>query len=123
MSVELWKDSVIALLAAAGLAALAYLALRAVFGRSRELCAPVYLVLPAGERTGEIEQSVGELQRLRRSYGGAARAVVLDCGMDEEQRRMMRILQREDPLLLLAREDELRKELRRSAQGLREEET
>ena len=103
----LFRDSVIALLAAAGLLLLFYLALRAMFGGGQELCSSVYLVLPVNGKTKDLEQAVGELQRFRRQYGGAARAVMLDCGMDEEQRRMARILQREDPLLLIWDEAEL----------------
>lgn len=103
----LFRDSVIALLAAAGLMLLFYLALRAMFGAQQELCSPVYLVLPVSGKTKDLEQAVGELQRFRRQYGGAAKAVVLDCDMDDEQRRMVRILQREDPLLLVWEEQEL----------------
>lgn len=107
----LLTDGVIAALAAAGLAAVLYLAARALAGR-RELSAPVYLVLPVGEHTREMEQSVAALQLLRREYGGAAKAAVLDCGMTAEQRRMARILQREDPLLLVLTEETLARELR-----------
>lgn len=107
----LLADTVIALLAAVGLAAVVYLVVHAAC-RRKELCSPVYLILPVSERTKEMEQSVAELQLLRRQYGGAAKAVMLDCGMEEEQRRMARILQREDPLLLLLEEETLLREMR-----------
>ncbi|MGM9619548.1 MAG: hypothetical protein ACI3W8_06950 [Oscillospiraceae bacterium] len=109
---ELLQDTVIALLAAVGLTAVLWLVLKAVFAPRRELCEPVYLVLPVSGRTRAMEQAVGEMQQMRRQYGGAARAVLLDCGMEEEQRRMARILQREDPLLLLCSEEELKETLR-----------
>ena len=108
----LFRDSVIALLAAAGLMLLFYLALRALFGTRQELCSSVYLVLPVNGKTKDLEQAVGELQRFRRQYGGAAKAVVLDCGMEAEQRRMAQILQREDPLLLILQERELLAEMK-----------
>lgn len=109
---ELLQDMVIALLAAVGLTAVLWLLLKAVFSPRRELCDTVYLVLPVSARTRAMEQAAGELQQMRRQYGGAARAVLLDCGMEEEQRRMARILQREDPLLLLCGEEELMEALR-----------
>ena len=108
---NLLADTVIAMLAAIGLAAVLYLVLRAAGGK-KELCSPVYLILPVSERTKEMEQSVAELQLLRRQYGGAAKAVMLDIGMGEEQRRMARILQREDPLLLVMEEETLLEEMR-----------
>lgn len=106
----LLADTVIALLAAIGLAAVLYLLVRSTAGK-KELCSPVYLILPVSERTKEMEQSAAELQLLRRRYGGAAKAALLDCGMEEDQRRMARILQREDPLLLLLDEETLLGEL------------
>lgn len=107
----LLADTVIALLAAIGLGAVLYLLVRGTAGK-KELCSPVYLILPVSERTKEMEQSVAELQLMRRQYGGAAKVVLLDEGMNEEQRRMARILQREDPLLLLMDETALCAEMR-----------
>ncbi len=109
---NLLADTVIALLAAMGLGTVLYLLVRGTAGK-KELCSPVWLILPVSGRTKEMEQSAAELQLLRRRYGGAARAVLLDCGMEEEQRRMARILQREDPLLLLLDETALLEEMRR----------
>ena len=108
----LFRDSLIALLAAMGLITVFFLAVKALFGKEKELASAVYLVLPVSEKTKDMERAVSELQRFRREYGGAAAAVVLDCGMDEEQRRMARILQREDPLLLILREQELLTEMK-----------
>ena len=107
----LLADTVMALLAAIGLAAVLYLLVRSTAGK-KELCSPVYLILPVSERTKEMEQSVAELQLLRRRYGGAAKVVLLDAGMEEEQCRMARILQREDPLLFLMDETTLLGEMR-----------
>ena len=107
----LLADSVIAMLAAIGLAAVLYLLVKAACSR-KELCSPVYLILPVSARTKDMEQAVTELQLLRRQYGGAAKAVILDTGMEEEQSRMARILQREDPLLLLLNEETLLEEIR-----------
>ena len=108
----LLRDSLIALLAATGMVTVLSLALRAVFGGARELCSPVSLVLPVGEKTKDMERAVSMLQHFRRQYGGAARVVVIDCGMDEEQRRMARILQKEDPLLLVWQAQELLAEMK-----------
>ena len=108
----LFRDSLIALLAAMGLITVFFLAVKALFGKEKELASAVYLVLPVSEKTKDMEWAVNVLQRFRREYGGAANAVVLDCGMDEEQRRMARILQREDPLLLVLREQELLTEMK-----------
>ena len=103
----LFRDSLIALLAAMGLVTVFFLAVKALLGREKDLAAVAYLVLPVSEKTKDMERAVSVLQRFRREYGGAAKAVVLDCGMDEEQQRMARILQKEDSLLLVWREEEL----------------
>ena len=108
----LFRDSLIALLAAMGLITVFFLAVKALFGKEKELASAVYLVLPVSEKTKDMERAVSVLQRFRREYGGAARAVVLDCGMKEEQRRMVRILQREDPLLEVLQEQELLTEMK-----------
>ena len=108
----LFRDSLIALLAAMGLITVFFLAVKALFGKEKELASAVYLVLPVSEKTKDMERAVSALQRFRREYGGAATAVVLDCGMDGEQRHMARILQREDPLLLILQEQELLTEMK-----------
>ena len=109
----LFRDSLIALLASTGLVTMFWLAVWALFGREKDLCSPVYLVLPVSEKTKDMERAVGVLQHFRREYGGAAKAVVLDCGMEEEQRHMARILQKEDPLLLVWQEQELLAEMKK----------
>ena len=103
----LLRDSVIALLAAMGLATVLFLALRALLGKGEELCSQVYLVLPVDETIKDLEQATIQLQQFRRRYEGVARVVLLDCGMDAQQRRMTEILLREDPLLLLWQEQTL----------------
>ena len=108
----LLRDSLIALLAATGMVTVLTLALRAVFGGAKELCSPVLLVLPVSGKTKDMERAVSVLQHFRRQYGGAAKAVVLDCGMEEEQRHMARILQKEDPLLLVWQTQELLAEMK-----------
>ena len=108
----LFRDSLIALLAATGLVTVFWLALGMLLGRKKDLCSAVYLVLPVSGKTKDMERAVSMLQHFRREYGGAAKAVVLDCGMDEEQRHMVRILQKEDPLLLVWREQELLAEMK-----------
>lgn len=108
----LFRDSLIALLAAMGLITVFFLAVKALFGREKDLASAVYLVLPVSEKTKDMERAVSVLQRFRREYGGAAKAVVLDCGMEEQQRRMAQILQREDPLLLIWQEEELLVEMK-----------
>ena len=111
----LLRDSLVAWLAAAGLISILYLALGGIFGRAEELPTRVYLLLPVSEKTKDMEQAAHMLQRFRRIYGGGARAVILDCGMGEEQRRMAGILQREDPLLEVVQEAELPKKIREHA--------
>lgn len=108
----LFRDSLIALLAATGLVTVFCLAFWTLFGRKKDLCSAAYLVLPVSEKTKDLERAVSVLQGFRREYGGAAKAVVLDCGMEEEQQRMLRILQKEDPLLLIWQEQELLAEMK-----------
>lgn len=108
----LFRDSIIALLAAMGLVTVFWLALRALFGREKDLGSAAYLVLPVSEKTKDMERAVSVLQHFRREYGGAAKVVLLDCGMEEQQRHMARILQKEDPLLMVWREQELLAEMK-----------
>ena len=79
-------DTILAVLAAIGAGTLLYAALRAVFLPRRQVYSPVWLVLPVDRRTRGMEQTVGELQQLRRQVGGSTRILLVDCGMDEEVR-------------------------------------
>ena len=108
----LFRDALIALLAAMGLVTVFWLALRVLFGREKDLCSTVYLVLPVSEKTKDMERAVSVLQRFRREYGGTAKAVLLNCGMEEQQRHMARLLQKEDPLLLIWQEKDLLEEIK-----------
>ena len=90
----LLEDGVIASLAAAGLAAVICLALRAVRPRCRGTLDAVAVVpcCGSGER---LEQTVRALEALRSERGGFSRIVILDCGLDGEAGRIAQLLCRE----------------------------
>ena len=100
----LFRETLVAIFAAVGMAAVLYVFLRPAFALPARFFSPVFFVLPVGAETENVEDTVRELQELCRSYGENARIAIADAGMDEEQKRLVRILRREDDSILLLEE-------------------
>ena len=93
---QLLEDGIIAALAAVGLIALLWLpvSLLARPCKKDALDAAVLVPCAAGEGA-RLEQTVRALERARREYGGFRRIVIVDRGMDEEDRRIAALLCRD----------------------------
>lgn len=93
---QLLEDGVIAALAAVGLVTLLFLLISAFFLPRRRDLLDAVAVTPC--RAGEgaaLEHTVRALERARYEYGGFRRIVILDCGMDEDARRVAALLCRD----------------------------
>ena len=93
---RLLEDGIIAALAAVGLVALLFLLISAlVRPRARDTLGAL-AVVPCGAEDGEkLEYTVRALERARYEYGGFRRVVILDCGMDEDARKVAALLCRD----------------------------
>ena len=104
---NLWQDGLMALLAAIGLASIMWTAVRAVLfagpERRRELAA----LLPAQGDGERLEEQIRALQRLRQEQGLFSRALLVDCGLTEEGRKLAGILAREHRWVTLCGKDEV----------------
>ena len=89
---QLWQDGVVALLAAIGLASLVWTAVRAVLFAGPERRREIGLVLPAQGDGERLEEQLRVLESLRREQGLAGRALLVDCGLTQEGRRLAELL-------------------------------
>ena len=96
-----FKETLVAVFAAVGMAMTLYVFLRPVFTVPKRFFSPVVFVLPVDAETENVEDTVRELQELCRVYGDHARIAIADAGMSEEQKRLIRILRREDESILM----------------------
>ncbi|MBO4914370.1 MAG: hypothetical protein J5449_04105 [Oscillospiraceae bacterium] len=97
---ELLEDGILAALAAVGLVTLLALPVSALSRPRRGAPARAYAVVPCGAGGAEtLEQTVRALERLRRESGCFQKTVILDCGMDEETKRLAVLLCREGAVL------------------------
>ena len=105
---QLWQDGVIALLAAIGLASIFWVLIRSVF--FRRTAAHGTLVLICARDDGEgLEQQVRTLTMLRRERGIVNGILLVDCGLNEEGRRLCSIIARREHSVILCRSDEVTK--------------
>lgn len=108
---NLWQDGIVAMLAAVGLTALVWLVAGTVLGFGRRPAMRPVLLLPASGAAPALQQSVHELERLRREMGAYTEIVILDCGLTEEARKIGELLCREDRAVALCTAEEFAQEL------------
>lgn len=91
MDMRLWQDGLVALLAAVGLASIMWTVVRAVLyaGPARR---EIGLLLPAQGDGERLEEQLRVLEGLRREQGLAGRALLVDCGLTQEGRRLAELL-------------------------------
>ena len=89
------KETLVAIFAAIGMGMSLYVLLRPAFTLPKRFFSPVLFVLQVEAETAAVEDTVRELQELCRDYGENARIAIVDAGMSEEQKRLVRILRRE----------------------------
>ncbi len=106
---ELWRDGLIAFLAATGLAAIFWLVAGQIL-RLR-LWAPqgAVLVLAISGHEPQIEKRVRRAQETAWSMKMPPRIVVADCGMDDMTRRAAEELSAWDTTFILCRADDLKR--------------
>ena len=94
---QLLEDGIIAALAAIGLVTLLFLIISAFARpRVRGTLDAVAIVPCHGGDCAKLEHTVHMLERTRYEYGGFCRIVILDCGLDEETRKVAALLCKED---------------------------
>ena len=99
-----FKETLVAVFAAVGMGTTLYVLLRPAFTLPKRFFSPVLFLLRVGKDTEAVEDTVRELQELCRVYGENAHIAIMDVGMDDEQKRLVRILLREDESILLLEE-------------------
>ncbi len=103
---NLLQNGVIAMLAAVGLSTLVWLVVSTVTRLGYHPAMPMWFVIPARGDAPELQQTVHELERLRRELRCCPPIVILDQGLSDEARRVAELLCAEDQLVRLRREDE-----------------
>ena len=105
---RLLEDGIIAALAAVGLVTLLFLIISAlVRPRCRGTLDAVAVVPCRGGDCAKLEHTVHMLERTRYEYGGFCRIVILDCGIDEETRKVAALLCKEDYDVTLCSKEQL----------------
>ena len=105
---HLWQDAAVAVLAAVGLVSL----LRALFGRLILRSAPMPpqqfpVLLPAREDGERLQQTIRELDRIRRERGLLGPILLVDCGLTEEGRRRCALLETQQAQVILCAKDRI----------------
>ncbi|MDE7220611.1 MAG: hypothetical protein K2O45_13495 [Oscillospiraceae bacterium] len=104
---NLWQDGVVALLAAVGLASIMWTAVRAVLFAGPEVRREIAALLPVQGDGQHLEEQVRALQRLRQEQGVFGRALLVDCGLTGEGRKLAGILVRKYRWIVLCGKDEV----------------
>lgn len=92
MDMSLWQDGLVALLAAIGLASILWTAVRAVLFAGPARRREIGLLLPAQGDGERLEEQLRVLETLRREQGLTGRALLVDCGLTQEGRRLADLL-------------------------------
>lgn len=91
---RLWQDGVLVFLAAVGLASMIWTLVRVMLFSAPERKWELAAVLPASGNGGELEMQLRTLQELREAQGMFSRTLLVDCGLDEEGKKLAGILAR-----------------------------
>ena len=89
---QLWQDGVIAMLAAVGLASMVWTVVKAVLFAGPERRVEIAALLPVQGGGEGLEEQLRFLQRMREEQLMFGRALVVDCGLSDEGRKLARIL-------------------------------
>lgn len=92
----LLQDGAVAALSAIGLACVLWMLLSAVLHPRQRGTLDAVALVPVRGAAAELEHTVRMLERARYERGGFTRIIILDCGMDEETRRLAELLCRDD---------------------------
>lgn len=103
---NLMQDGILAMLASIGLASLLWLLVSAILHFGYRPAMPTWLVVPAEGDAPELQQTVHELERLRRELRHIPHIVILDCGLTDEARRIALLLSEENRWVEVCRREE-----------------
>ena len=103
---QIWQDGLVALLASVGLASIMWTLVRAVLFAGPERRREIGLVLPAQGDGERLEEQLRFLDGLRRERGLSGRALLVDCGLTEEGRKLARLLSGRYRWVILCGRDE-----------------
>lgn len=104
---QLWQDGLVAMLAAIGLAFLMWTVVRAVLFAQPERGEGVLVIIPAQGGGENLEQQVHQLSHLRYEQGVLGQILLVDCGLNEEGRRLAKLLAREDRWVSMCKKEEI----------------
>ena len=89
---QLWQDGVIAMLAAVGLASMIWTVVKAVLFAGAERRVEIAALVPVQGDGEGLEEQLRFLLRMREEQRLFGRALVVDCGLSEEGRRLVEML-------------------------------
>lgn len=104
---QLWQDGLVAMLAAIGLASVMWTAVKAVLFAGENRRTEIAALLPAQGSGEHLEEQVNVLQRLRQEQGVFGKALLVDCGLTEEGRKIADLLARKHRWVILCEKDEI----------------
>ena len=104
---NLWQDGLVALLASVGLASIMWTVVRAVLFAGQEVRREIAALLPVQGDGEHLEEQVRVLARLRQEQGVFGRALLVDCGLPEEGRKLADLLVREHRWVSLCGREEV----------------
>jgi len=104
---QLWKDGVIALLAAIGLASMIWTVVRAVLFAGSERRVEITALLPAQGGGDNLEEQLLILQNLRQEQDVFHRILLVDCGLTDEGRKLAALLARKHRCVALCGKDDI----------------
>lgn len=96
MQLQLWQDGLVAALAAVGVVSLLWLFTEMIFMLKGPMPGTALAVIPARGDGGGLAEQIYALTGYGRDQGAIGRILIVDCGLNEEGRRLCRILERED---------------------------
>lgn len=109
---ELWRDGLIAFLAAVGVATIFWLLAGHIFRLNASAPTNAALILAVKGHEPRLEKKIRRLQEAAWGMKAAPRIVVVDCGMEETTLRTAKDLASWDATFTLCSKEELEKLLR-----------
>ena len=104
---QLWQDGLVALLASVGLASIMWTVVRAVLYAGPDRRRGVVALLPAAGSGDGLEEQVKTLRALRGEQELFGMVLLVDCGLNEEGRKLAKLLARQDRWVSLCRQEEI----------------
>ena len=104
---QLWQDGLIAMLAAIGVASLMWAAVKAVLYPGAPRRQNIVALVTAQGDGEQMEQQVRTLRRIRQEQRLFGSILLVDCGLNEEGKKISRLLERQDRWVTLCTADEI----------------